>query len=31
MKPLLDWIEHYRAFWPERLARLERLLDQMGE
>lgn len=31
MKPLLDWIEHYRAFWPERLARLERLLDKMGE
>lgn len=29
MKPLLDWIEHYRAFWPERLARLERLLDKM--
>ena len=29
MKPLLDWIEHYRAFWPERLARLERLLEKM--
>ena len=29
MKPLIDWIAHYRAFWPERVARLERLLEKM--
>src|SRR5687767_5808589 len=31
MKPLIDWIAHYRAFWPERLGRLERLLDKIDE
>ena len=31
MKPLIDWIAHYRAFWPERIGRLERLLDEMDE
>jgi DNA-binding transcriptional ArsR family regulator len=31
MKPLIDWITHYRAFWPERVGRLERLLDKMDE
>jgi DNA-binding transcriptional ArsR family regulator len=29
MKPLLDWIEHYQAFWTDRVARLERLLQKM--
>jgi DNA-binding transcriptional ArsR family regulator len=29
MKPLLDWIAHYRAFWTERAHRLERLLKEM--
>jgi|SRR5688572_28314881 len=29
MKPLLDWITHYRAFWPERVDRLEKLLEKM--
>ncbi|HYE07417.1 MAG TPA: metalloregulator ArsR/SmtB family transcription factor [Planctomycetota bacterium] len=29
MKPLIDWIAHYRAFWTERVARLEQLLDEM--
>jgi DNA-binding transcriptional ArsR family regulator len=29
MKPLIDWIAHYRAFWTEHAARLERLLDRM--
>ena len=29
MKPLLDWIAHYRAFWPERVDRLERLLEKV--
>src|SRR5262245_44027262 len=26
IKPLVDWIVHYRAFWTEHAARLERLL-----
>jgi hypothetical protein len=29
MKPLIDWIEHPRAFWTERVTRLERLLETM--
>ena len=29
MKPLIDWIAHYRAFWTEHVARLERLLEKM--
>jgi DNA-binding transcriptional ArsR family regulator len=29
MEPLLDWIAHYRAFWTERVDRLERLLERM--
>jgi DNA-binding transcriptional ArsR family regulator len=31
MKPLIDWIAHYRAFWTEHVARLERLLEKMDE
>jgi len=31
MKPLLDWIAHYRAFWTEHVDRLERLLENMDE
>jgi DNA-binding transcriptional ArsR family regulator len=31
MRPLIDWIAHYRAFWPERVGRLERLLDSLDE
>lgn len=31
LQPLIDWLEHYRAFWPERLERLERLLERMDE
>jgi DNA-binding transcriptional ArsR family regulator len=31
MKPLINWISHYRAFWPERVASLERLLEKMDE
>ena len=30
MKPLIDWIATYRAFWTERVDRLEQLLDKMG-
>jgi DNA-binding transcriptional ArsR family regulator len=29
IKPLIDWIAHYRAFWTEHVDRLERLLDTM--
>ena len=29
--PLLDWMDYYRAFWLERVDRLERLLDDMDE
>lgn len=29
MKPLIDWIVHYRAFWTERVDRLEQLLEKM--
>ena len=29
MKPLLDWMAHYRAFWTEHVDRLERLLEKM--
>ncbi len=29
MKPLIDWIAHYRAFWPEHVDRLQQLLDRM--
>jgi len=31
MKPLIDWITHYRAFWTERVDRLERLLEKMDK
>ncbi|MBM7113876.1 ArsR/SmtB family transcription factor [Archangium primigenium] len=31
MKPLMDWISHYRAFWTERVDRLEQLLDKMDQ
>jgi DNA-binding transcriptional ArsR family regulator len=31
MKPLIDWIAHYRAFWTDRADRLERLLETMDE
>jgi len=31
MKPLIDWIAHYRAFWPEHVGRLEKLLEKMDE
>lgn len=31
MKPLIDWITHYRAFWAERVDRLEALLEKMDK
>ena len=29
LKPLIDWIAHYRAFWTEHVDRLEHLLEKM--
>ncbi len=31
MKPLLNWIAHYRAFWTEHVGRLEQLLEEMDQ
>lgn len=29
LKPLVDWIAHYRAFWTEKVGRLEQLLERL--
>jgi DNA-binding transcriptional ArsR family regulator len=29
LRPLVDWIEHYQAFWLERLERLKNLLEEI--
>ena len=29
LKPLVDWVKHYGAFWGDRLDRLENLLERM--
>ena len=31
IRPLVNWIAHYRAFWTERVGRLEDLLEKMDE
>jgi DNA-binding transcriptional ArsR family regulator len=31
LRPLIDWLTHYQAFWPERLNRLHALLEEMDE
>lgn len=31
LRPLIDWIAHYQAFWTERLDRLQTLLEEMDE
>ena len=31
LKPLVDWIAHYQAFWFERLDRLKALLKEMDQ
>lgn len=31
LKPLVDWMTHYRAFWTDRVSRLETLLENMDE
>lgn len=29
LRPLIDWVTHYQAFWPKRLSRLKALLKEM--
>ena len=31
LTPLLEWIDRYRAFWPERLGRLRNVLKGMDQ
>jgi DNA-binding transcriptional ArsR family regulator len=31
LRPLINWINHYQAFWPDRLDRLQALLKEMDE
>lgn len=31
MAPLIDWMAHYQAFWPERFDKLETLLKRMDQ
>ena len=31
LRPLIDWIGHYQAFWLERLDRLQALLEEMDQ
>jgi DNA-binding transcriptional ArsR family regulator len=31
MKPLINWIAYHRAFWTERIDRLEQVLEEMDE
>jgi DNA-binding transcriptional ArsR family regulator len=31
MMPLMDWLTHYKSFWPERIKSLEKLLQEMDK
>ncbi len=31
LAPLAEWVERYRAFWPERIERLKTVLKEMDE
>jgi DNA-binding transcriptional ArsR family regulator len=31
LRPLVDWIAHYQAFWPDRLDKLQALLREIDE
>jgi DNA-binding transcriptional ArsR family regulator len=31
LRPLVDWLSHYEAFWPQRLDTLQALLEKMDE
>jgi DNA-binding transcriptional ArsR family regulator len=29
LAPLVDWVDRHRLFWPERIAKLKRVLEEM--
>ena len=31
LRPLVDWLTHYQAFWTDRITRLQALLKEMDE
>lgn len=31
LRPLIDWLEHHRAFWHDRIGRLKNVLEEMDE
>ena len=31
LRPLVSWIEHYQAFWLDRLPKLKALIEEMDE
>ena len=31
LRPLVNWIEHYQAFWLDRLAKLKTLMQELEE
>jgi len=31
LRPLVNWIEHYQAFWLDRLPKLKALVEEMDE
>ncbi|MBI2393583.1 MAG: winged helix-turn-helix transcriptional regulator [Deltaproteobacteria bacterium] len=31
LRPLVDWLAHYRSFWSERVERLDALLEELDE
>lgn len=31
LRPLVDWIGHYQAFWTDKLAALRKLAEEMDE
>jgi DNA-binding transcriptional ArsR family regulator len=31
LRPVIDWLTHYQAFWPDRIDRLRELLKEIEE
>jgi DNA-binding transcriptional ArsR family regulator len=31
LRPVIDWLRHYQAFWPEKLDNLKAVLDQKSQ
>ena len=31
MRPMIDWLNHYRAFWNKKLSRLQSILKEMRD